>query len=346
MGVGAMLLRWIRGRALEERGQGLVVGALAMVVILGFAGVAVDVGQFMHERRELQKAADAAALAGAQELPQSPGDAQQRALEWAESNGIGDGELEAIEITTTYAANDTIVVEVKRDVPFFFARVLGFSGHTTRVEAAARVGSPGAMVGLAPFGVLEDAIKVDEPTVLRYDAQSVVTGNFGPLAIDGPGADIYGETIRYGSETALCAEIDATCSDPTAQTQTGNMIGPTSAALDWRVTNTPSECDEFDEVFHEVSGTYRLISQCNPFPYAGPDLGSRVVIIPVIDELCNGSCTVTILRFAMFFVDELGHCSGNDCEITGQFVDAQADVGAFLGSYDPDGLFHFVRLVE
>jgi hypothetical protein len=341
-----MLRRLLLARVHEERGQGLVVAMLCMVVIMAFGAMAIDVGLFLQERRELQKAADAAALAGAQELPNSAGEAQQKAVEWVEKNGIGGGELESIEITSTYATDDTIRVKVKRDVPFMFARVLGFSNNMMQAEGTARVGSPVAVAGLAPFGVLEDAISFDEPTVLKYDAKDVTQGNFGPLGVDGPGADTYREAIEHGSGTSLCAQSEDTCTDPTAETETGNMVGPTRQGMGWRVDNTSADCDEFEEVFQEVSGTYRLTPQCSPFPSIGPEQGSRVVIVPVIEELCNGSCTVTIVNFAMFFIDELGKCVGNDCEVTGRFVDAQADIGTLIGSYDPEGMLHFVRLVE
>ena len=49
--------RILRSLWQQEFGQGLVLGALAMVVILGFAAIAVDVGLFLHERRDLQNAA-------------------------------------------------------------------------------------------------------------------------------------------------------------------------------------------------------------------------------------------------------------------------------------------------
>ena len=124
------------------------------------------------------------------------------------------------------------------------------------------------------------------------------------------------------------------------------MIGPTREAVNWRIDNTASECNEFDEVFQEVGGTYRLKGGCNPFTSTGGSDSNKVVIVPVIGELCKGRCDVTILKFAMFFIDELGSCTGNSCEVTGRFADAQADVGGLMGSLDPDGLIRFVRLVE
>ncbi|MEE8347156.1 MAG: pilus assembly protein TadG-related protein, partial [Dehalococcoidia bacterium] len=53
----------------RETGQTLVLFVLALGVIMGFTAMTVDVGMFFQERRSLQNAADAAALAGIQELP-------------------------------------------------------------------------------------------------------------------------------------------------------------------------------------------------------------------------------------------------------------------------------------
>ena len=49
----------------DESGQALVVVALGLTSLLGFIGLAVDVGSLMHNKRELQVAADAAAVAAA-----------------------------------------------------------------------------------------------------------------------------------------------------------------------------------------------------------------------------------------------------------------------------------------
>jgi hypothetical protein len=58
------------GRAMSarERGQVLVVFALGVAGLLAAAGVAIDIGRFYSERRFLQNAADAAALAAANAL--------------------------------------------------------------------------------------------------------------------------------------------------------------------------------------------------------------------------------------------------------------------------------------
>ncbi|HTQ55482.1 MAG TPA: pilus assembly protein TadG-related protein [Bryobacteraceae bacterium] len=53
----------------RKRGQALVLVAFAMFIFLGFAGLAIDFGKTYVAYRQLQTSADAAALAGAQNLP-------------------------------------------------------------------------------------------------------------------------------------------------------------------------------------------------------------------------------------------------------------------------------------
>ena len=53
----------------EERGQVIVLVVVMLVVLLGFAALVIDVGYAYYAHRQLQASADAAALAGAQELP-------------------------------------------------------------------------------------------------------------------------------------------------------------------------------------------------------------------------------------------------------------------------------------
>ena len=56
-----------RGRLSDERGASAVVFALLLVPVLGFAAIAVDIGSLYAERARLQVAADAAAIAVAQD---------------------------------------------------------------------------------------------------------------------------------------------------------------------------------------------------------------------------------------------------------------------------------------
>lgn len=52
------------GRRGDDRGATLILGALLMIVLVGFVGMAVDVGIVFNERRQEQSAVDSAALSG------------------------------------------------------------------------------------------------------------------------------------------------------------------------------------------------------------------------------------------------------------------------------------------
>jgi len=316
-----------------------------MVMILGFAAMTVDVGLFLHEKRELQNAADAAALAGVQELPFSAADAEFIAQEWAENNGIGADELEAIEISTTHVANDTITVRVKRDVPFIFARVLGLTSDTMRADATARIGSPSWGSNVMPWALLKSAQEgtvYDTEVILKYSAQEGSSGDYGALALlGGTGSQTYYENILNGAETCVgCVE----------QTEPGNMVGKTEAGLHDRLESTSEACDEFGEVFDAVGDGWRFSSnECNPWKEEGAD-SNRVVLIPVIDDPDGGRDDVTVIRFALVFLaNELEDdiCpTGQECNVEAIFVKVYDDIGMLIGPYDPGSDIRFARLVE
>src|SRR3954469_13612856 len=71
----------------DESGQAIVLSAVWMVVLLGMAGLVIDVGSWYRAPRNLQSDADAAALAGAQELPDDTATAGVMAKSFAKKNG-------------------------------------------------------------------------------------------------------------------------------------------------------------------------------------------------------------------------------------------------------------------
>jgi Flp pilus assembly protein TadG len=71
--------------ARQERGQILPLVALMLVVLLGLSAFSIDVGYAYYAKRQLQAATDAAALAGAQDLP-TTATAIQTAKDYALAN--------------------------------------------------------------------------------------------------------------------------------------------------------------------------------------------------------------------------------------------------------------------
>ena len=68
-----------------ERGQILPLVAIALVALLGICAFSIDVGYAYYAKRQLQSAVDAAALAGAQDLPNATL-AFQTAQEYGDAN--------------------------------------------------------------------------------------------------------------------------------------------------------------------------------------------------------------------------------------------------------------------
>jgi Flp pilus assembly protein TadG len=122
------------GRTGEEKGQVMIMAALLMVVILGLAAIVIDVGRIVVEKQRIQNAADAAALAGAYELPDSTSQARAKALEYNGKNGVSSGETRSITFTNS---NKEITVTNQRTVGLTFAKVLGFRSKTVTASAKA-----------------------------------------------------------------------------------------------------------------------------------------------------------------------------------------------------------------
>ena len=337
-------------------GQVTFLVAALVAIFGGMTAVAVDLGSYMAERRDLQNAADSIALAASQDLPNAS-EAQAAAGVWATNNGIDHSSLDVTVIPQSLPAepNPKVIVEVERDHSFIFARLVGIESALVSASATAIRTSPGGGPGIMPWGVqaaVKDLAAPGDEVVLKYDASGGQTGNFGALRIDGNGASVYGDSVKYGSQEGLCVAGASACPDP-SQVQTepepGNMTGPTKGAVDYRLDNTESGCDTWDEVVTTAAdGTQGLTSACNPFGPGGNSASLRIVIVPIIETQCNDPCNVTVVEFALLFLEGYGSggCTGNSCEIRGRFIESNTNYGAFTGTFDADTFAHFVRLVN
>jgi len=130
----------------SEKGQALIVIALAAVVMFGFAALAMDGSRVYSDRRKAQNAADTAALAGA--LAYSNGtDITSTAQNRATSNGYDSGTTNDVTITVTSApsgdcpgnaAGKVIQVDITSYVSTTIARVIGKTQITNYVSAISR----------------------------------------------------------------------------------------------------------------------------------------------------------------------------------------------------------------
>jgi hypothetical protein len=346
----------------NERGQVIVLAALLMIVLMGFTGMALDVGSMASDKSDLQNAADAMALAAAAELPNTSA-ANASAREWATKNGVDLNEIESIQIqqqSLPSVPNPQVTVTLERRHDFVFFKAVGVSSTDIGASASAIRTSFGGDGGLMPWTVLKslkDAAIPGETLVLKYDSNDATSGNFGAIRIDGSGASVYLDTLENGADSTICSEpaLDLgcqenapNCNDAECDPETGNLVGATRTGVDYRMDNTDPACDTFEEAFaSNGDGTFRLNAECNPF-LASSKPSLQVVIIPVVDALGNGQSPLTITDFALFYLEgyDNGKCSGHACEIKGRFVRADISTGGLVGVYNPGSLLQFVKLVE
>jgi hypothetical protein len=133
--------------------------ALTLAVLLGFAGMGVDVGYWEYQQREQQSATDAAALGGAQQLGYAScpdaAVAQSGAATDATANGFTDGtngvqvQIKNPPSSGPYAGDDCAVYAriTRPGIPAFFSKFFGTGSVKETTEAVARVSydNPGCL---------------------------------------------------------------------------------------------------------------------------------------------------------------------------------------------------------
>ena len=167
----------------EERGQALIVIVFALIGLLVVAGLAIDGGMVFLDRRRMQNAADAAALAGTRLLAgaicdESAGDDAAIAAEvnhYAEKNGVPDTDAEAGASVTGNIVADyvdfhevvlgrvgggaipngatgvSVTVGIRR--PTYFVSLVGIDTAGASAAALAMTGRPLMAGGIRPFGI-------------------------------------------------------------------------------------------------------------------------------------------------------------------------------------------------
>lgn len=277
----------------NEKGSIIVIVALSLVVLVGISALAIDGGRLFLEKGELQKAVDAAALAGAQQLPNYSEKAEDIANQIIIANM---SDLTEDNISTEIPDDHSYIrVEATSNVKFTLAKALNFDN--TDVNAAAKVmiyplTSYGGK-GTVPFGIdiykynientdLENLSNGDQ-IELKWGISEY--GNFGPLSIDGTGASIYKETIINGTNRVInVGDI--------IDTETGEMIGPTVQGINKRF----EDCN-WD------GNTANILSHIDNEPDC-----TRLVIIPLykpFNVISNQVKQVEVVGFASVFITEL-----------------------------------------
>jgi hypothetical protein len=187
-----------------ESGQALVLTALALAVILGVTGLAIDMGVMRYQKRIEQSAADAAAIAGAQNLKYD-GAGSTGVISGAQNASAADGFTSASGVTcpssTSGLPTDLAVGTV--DVTVCNPPIAGpHAGDSDYVETYVSAGQPTYFMKI--FGVDSETITARAvATNLGGGADSGCVYTLGPPNASIEGVNINGSVTLYAPSCGI-----------------------------------------------------------------------------------------------------------------------------------------------
>ena len=243
----------------DEAGQVIVFVVALLLVIVGMAALVVDVGSWFRVQRHLQTAADAGALAGAQNLPTDQSGAAATAVSYAQTNYSG---IPAP--TVTFPNPGTIDVVAQTTAPGVLAKIYGsvFNTVTVRAHARAQVSVPSMLKNVAPVAVK----------------------NTAACASTNPGC--YGQTVRLTFEESNVASstiglINLTCHS-TASTACGSSSGIGGSQLqDW-IENGYPDALPVNEWYGVKTG-----ETVGPVKHGFENMVGKPLFFPVFDQVTS-----------------------------------------------------------
>jgi Flp pilus assembly protein TadG len=297
-------------RADRERGGIAVIVAILMVVMLGFAALAIDVAKLYSERAQLQNGSDAVALGVARRCASVTPSDTCAALSvdiqnLADGNAV-DGQTTVqpivldkvnrrVTATTTAKENGSS----PNTVSLFFARALGFDSAKVSATSSVTWGSP--VRGNAPFPLAFSVCQVSgmvdkgDQLLQSHDPSAKSKGT--------PGCTFAGQPVPGGF--SWIAQTPGTC---------GSSIDlSTSVSYSNTGNDAPSNCTS------TVQGWQASI-------LAGKDV---VVLLPVFDQASETGTSgqYHLTSFVAFKVKGWKLASGNGTNASLTFRNTKAELG-------------------
>lgn len=323
-----------------ERGQVLVIAALMMTALMGFLALVIDVGNAYAQRRLMQNAADAAAVAGARVLATNVGSGVSDAAvlgainTYLTSNGSASSVSSAGPSRAWYVdiAGNTVRtvggggvpavaaggmpnivgvrVEAGRQFPTYFAGVIGFADLTVEATGAAAYNAPSAVfLNSTISGIPVGPIAIDEQA---YDNALSLCGGYNvplkfSLYVDTPSDCATGPDMHFSYSTL---NIGNNCSNNTVKSLAEDLIADPSSLGSTSI----------------VLGT-TPIQVCHGARLSNPDLVvsiGRPFVVPLISHAaaagCHPKCDTPVVRFAYLRITSW-EGSGSNFWYNGYWVD-------------------------
>ena len=343
----------------RRRGVVAVLVAISMVVLLGCAALAIDVGMLYNTKGDLQRLADASALAAAQAMASYAGDdeaemeelASAAAREIAAANAVigisGSPSLEDNDIElfsrNGYGAPDAVRVIAKRvaghsngPCDLLFAAIFGL--HTSNVSASAAAAAPPlrSLDGV-PIGLRTPAFGPIDP--------DIVEANPGK---DGPSEPTDGEAFEIGEKVTVFAfgkgkkspvHLILNTNDIRGEAQLGKVMAGDEPGVPLAVGDTVDVVG--DGTGHNGLGVKlaRRLGDGNP--------DNNTIVVPIVRPIdnygdCDGPCDMTfdadgaldgdvkIVDFIAIHLDAIEEVAVPDPAKPGRMIDIELLVGTVV----------------
>lgn len=266
----------------------IVITAILLVVLLGLAAMTIDMGSFYQTQAKAQSAADAAALAAADNIAGGAASATTAGASMATTNLPGA----TATVTTPYNGNaNEARVTVNTSAPATFGRLFGMSSASIGASAIAKTNTTTSPYGQAIFAADTSCSGVGvEIFNSTSNVQGGITSNghmqmsfssstFGPITYGGPN-NCSGQ-MNYSSVNYLAGPPQKTSATATFP-------------VDYR--NNPPTCTQSASTFDWYTSTVNLngvYCATNSIQVSASTLsGSATLIAPSI-QISVSSCTMT-----------------------------------------------------
>lgn len=292
-------------RLRRDEGQAIVLVVAILLVLIGVSALVIDGGHWFHAQRHLQTAADAAALAGAQNLPSSPANATTVASAYAADNYAGA--TAAITIPPNPNPQPTLCVSSPANcirvvtsipVPGTLSKIYSEIRNTTPVKTAratAAVTIPSLFKNLAPVAIKNTvacttASCYGQTKTVSFDESNVASSTIGLIDL----------TCHSTASTACPSNAGVGASELKAWIETG--YADALPANQWYGVKTGQSVGPIKQGFTDR-------------------LGVRL-FFPVFDTTANAGPVwyFHIIGWAAFVVDSVDSWTPSQKRLTGHFV--------------------------
>jgi len=349
----------MREQGHRRRGVVAVLVAVSMVVLLGCAALAIDVGMLYNTKGDLQRLADASALAAAQAMASYTGDdeaemeelAAAAAREIAAANAVigisGSPLLEDDDIEffsrNGYGAPDAVRVFAKRvaghpngPCDLLFAAIFGL--HTSNVSASAAAAAPPlrSLDGV-PIGLRTPAFGPIDPDIAEANPGK-----------DGPSEPTDGEAFEIGEKVTVFAfgkgkkspvHLMLNTNDIRGEAQLGKVMAGDEPGVPLAVGDTVDVVG--DGTGHNGLG----VKLARRLGDGDPD--NDTIVVPIVEPIdnygdCDGPCDMTfdadgaldgdvkIVDFIAIHLDAIEEVAVPDPAKPGRMIDIELLVGTVV----------------